>query len=239
MKWLFVLILVGISVTGCKSQAPVTDPFFGRTTIPPPPTGTVNGRPNDPCYQPPPLVQTPAASSTCPPSVQIPSQPSGQSSNIQPAPQTMAAPPASAAPVYSTPNYSAPRPATTGPANIYAPRPTSTAPATGTVNPSVSPGPSPYAPPGGANNYRGTPSQGSTPSVSTQPSARAAAPLYTNVSASGTGTAGNNRMPGPVDDAAAAGSLAGRNPIIHTIQPRTGNEVSNRAVDIADLPKAP
>ena len=61
MKWLFLLILVATSLAGCKSQTTVTDPFFGRTTIPPPPTGSVSGRPADPCYQPPPLGQTPPA----------------------------------------------------------------------------------------------------------------------------------------------------------------------------------
>jgi len=48
-------------------------------------------------------------------------------------------------------------------------------------------------------------------------------------------------MPGPVDDAAvAARNLAGREPIVRTLQPRTRDEaIAGRPVDIMDLPKAP
>ena len=59
-------------MAGCQSQAPVCDPFFGRTTIPPPPTGSVTGRPADPCYQPPALAPSQAPAGTFPPVVQLP-----------------------------------------------------------------------------------------------------------------------------------------------------------------------
>ncbi len=75
MKWPLVMILVGLSITGCQSQPPVCDPFFGRTTIPPPPTGSIGGRAADPCYPPslaPQPVQTPM--NPCPPQVQLPAQ---------------------------------------------------------------------------------------------------------------------------------------------------------------------
>lgn len=37
---------------GCKNQTPSVDPFFGRTTVPPPSTGSVSTRAPDPYYQP-------------------------------------------------------------------------------------------------------------------------------------------------------------------------------------------
>jgi hypothetical protein len=245
MKWLLaLLILVGLSVAGCKSQAPVCDPFFGRATIPPPPTGSVTGRPADPCYQPPPLVQTPSQSpqGASPPTVQMPSQPSLQPQSGQPpvvaqpltSQPTMppAAPNQPASPPGLTPSFSAPRPSSTAPGNISPARPSSTAPAPGTNNL--------YAPPGGSFDYRGSSTRtGSVPLATTQPNSRASSALVTNVAASRTAVAGDDRMPGPVDDSAADGSIAGRKPIIRTIQPRTSNEASNRPVDILDLPKTP
>ena len=69
-----ILILVGLLLTGCKCQPPTSDPFFGRTTIPPPPTGSSTGQTVAPLYQAPPLVQASpqSPSSMAPPSVQMP-----------------------------------------------------------------------------------------------------------------------------------------------------------------------
>jgi len=58
------LILMGVLLSGCRSQAPAVDPFFGRTTIPPPPTGAAVGGLTDPYYQTPPVVQMPSAAQT-------------------------------------------------------------------------------------------------------------------------------------------------------------------------------
>lgn len=57
MKRAFLIILIALGLAGCKSQSPTVDPFFGRTTVPPPPTGSIAGRAADPCYQAAPSVQ--------------------------------------------------------------------------------------------------------------------------------------------------------------------------------------
>ncbi|MBN1909482.1 MAG: hypothetical protein JW818_07075 [Pirellulales bacterium] len=51
MRWLPVLLVLVLSLTGCARHAPYTpDPFFGPVVIPPPPTGSANA---DPYYRPP------------------------------------------------------------------------------------------------------------------------------------------------------------------------------------------
>ena len=50
MKRAFLVILLA-GLAGCASQTPKVDPFFGRTTVPPPPTGSIAGRSADPYYQ--------------------------------------------------------------------------------------------------------------------------------------------------------------------------------------------
>ena len=57
MKRAFLIILIALGLAGCKSQSPTVDPFFGRTTVPPPPTGSIAGRAADPYYQAAPPVQ--------------------------------------------------------------------------------------------------------------------------------------------------------------------------------------
>ncbi len=47
---LFLLFLL-LGMAGCKSQTPSVDPFFGRTTIAPPSTGSISGQGKDPYYQ--------------------------------------------------------------------------------------------------------------------------------------------------------------------------------------------
>jgi hypothetical protein len=44
MKWVQKTLLMAIVLSGCKSQSPLADPF-GRTRLPPPPTGSVSGSP--------------------------------------------------------------------------------------------------------------------------------------------------------------------------------------------------
>lgn len=239
MKWLFALILVGFLVAGCKSQAPTTDPFFGRTTIPPPSTGSVTGRPSDPGYQPPPLAP---ASPQCPagslaPMVQMPSQPSAAASSMpaRSAPASVAAPSGGNLPGVS-PSVLAPRPSSTMPSKTVPPQPSSSTPALSAPASGVT---SPYPSSGGAYNFRGTSTQGSTSAASAQPNLRASSPSFTNVAATRTSISGDDRMPKPVDNAAADGNLAGRQPIVRTIQPRARDDVSDSAVDIVDLPKSP
>jgi len=51
MKRLFAMLVAVSALSGCKSQAPTgTDPFFGRTRVPPPGTGSISGGPTDPYY---------------------------------------------------------------------------------------------------------------------------------------------------------------------------------------------
>ncbi len=57
MKRAFLIIIFAIGMAGCKSQTPTVDPFFGRTTVPPPPTGSIAGRAGDPYYQSSPSMQ--------------------------------------------------------------------------------------------------------------------------------------------------------------------------------------
>ena len=248
MKWHFALMLIGILVTGCKSQAPTTDPFFGRTTIPPPPTGSVMGCPaTDPGYQLPPAGPTtmtsPSAAGSLTPSVQLPSQPTGASSTSPtPTPTPSLAPAAAAPPAATTPPAAVPSTAPAGnnslpgiSPSVLAPRPSSSMPTKAATPPSTSPTPpsgsaSPY-PSGGAYNYRGTP-------TATTQNSRTVAPTFTNVAATRVGVSGDDRMPRPVDDAAASVGIAGQKPIVRTIQPRGRDDVSDNVVDITDLPKS-
>ena len=236
------LILVGLSLTGCKSQAPTNDPFFGRTTIPPPPTGSATGRFADPYYQTPPLTQTPPQmpAAASPPLVQMPAQTPAGSSTYQPptSPQLPPyQPPAAAAtttpsvsPPGLAPNVSAPRPTSTAPGSSLPARPTWVAPPAGAAGP--------YAPPGGSLNYRGTSTQGSAPLVPTQPDTRTSLPSIAGFSPARTITVSEDRTPKPVEDAPADGSVGGRNPMIQTIQPRPRDGASDRLIDIMDLPAA-
>ena len=48
----FLLLVVTIGLCGCQRDRRQTqDPFFGRTTVPPPVTGTLSGQTGDPGYQ--------------------------------------------------------------------------------------------------------------------------------------------------------------------------------------------
>ena len=51
MKRLFAVTFAAVTLVGCRSSGQATDPFFGRTTIEPPHTGSVLGQ-SEPYYQP-------------------------------------------------------------------------------------------------------------------------------------------------------------------------------------------
>ena len=122
-RYLAPITVVLLSLAGCvsQSQVPKCDPFFGRTTIPPPPTGSAAGRCADPYYQTLPGAQTPPPpqSPGCPPaSSAAPASPPGAAS-------TWAVPrggAANASPPPSNPSSSAIAP------SQLAPRPPLTAP---------------------------------------------------------------------------------------------------------------
>ena len=203
-----ILTLVGLLVVGCKSQSPTSNPFFGRTTIPPPPTGAATGQPCN-TYQAPPVAQVPPQSpgAISPPLVQMPSQPPAVSSTapapaassplpgFQPSPPAATTPPPTSPPA-TAPSYSSPRPTSTG--GSLPPLPSATPSA---VPPAVPPAgaSTPYVPPGGTFNYRGASSQDSTPLVPTQPSSGTALPSVVGVAASRTVTPSDDRMPRPVE----------------------------------------
>jgi hypothetical protein len=193
MKWPLAIILLGLFIAGgCQSQPPVCDPFFGRTTIPPPPTGSLGGRAADPCYQPPPLGPSPVATpaSPCsPPQVQLPApqsnpclpmQPSVQApSNLgppqvqlpsQPMGQALGNPPPVGAqplgPPSLAPAITTPQPAAPPRAvpGYAAPRPLSTEPGGSSV-----PRPSYPASPPGAGSFSPPPAASPAPPSGTSP----------------------------------------------------------------------
>jgi hypothetical protein len=46
MRWPTALLLAALGTAGCRNSQPTSDPFFPRTTIPPPPTGSATGAPD-------------------------------------------------------------------------------------------------------------------------------------------------------------------------------------------------
>ena len=254
MRWCLTIILVGWSLTGCKNPAPVTDPFFGRSTIPPPPTGSVTGRPGEPNYQPAPSISSPSPMPgiATPPVVQIPPQTPASAStyqpNISPQPNTYPAsppvtptapstsPPAVSSPPGISPSLLGPRPSSTGSGVPSAPR---------TAPPGYLPGSTgSYTPPSNSLRYPGASARGSAPLVPTRLESRPSAPLFggtamMGVSNSSAGRSSTDRMPRPVEEAAAAGGAAGAKTIAPAIPPRGRDDASDRPVDIADLPKTP
>jgi hypothetical protein len=262
MKWLIVSITVGLAAAGCKSDAPLNDPFVGRTTIPPPATGAVGGKVTDPYYQPPALTPGAQAAGTTPPAVQIPNPGTSQSplptsaplslpAASQPSPTApLAAPAGTAAPPPGgtsrtiappqTTTYS-PRPTSSGGgANSgLAPRPMSTAPApTGSRSVQTAPavwGNTTYTPPAG---YQGVTAQTPTATATSSPAAS-----YNTGAAQRTGVISSDRLPGPVDDSASAtaasNGMQNRQPMVRTVSPRGSGEPAGRPVDIEDLPNSP
>jgi hypothetical protein len=69
MKRLLAILVAVFALSGCRSQGPAgTDPFFGRTRVPPPGTGAISGGSTDPYYG-------GAPYSTAPPAVTTPQMP--------------------------------------------------------------------------------------------------------------------------------------------------------------------
>ena len=140
------LLMIGLLLAGCKSQAPMADPFFGRTTIPPPPTGSAMGR--DPYYPTPPTVQMPSPTPPqpwCPPasSAATPPQPATSPSwTVPQGARNSTATPSSAVPPGVAPN-------------VLAPRPSSTAPYRTSPSSPGTPGAGNLYPPSGSGGYRG------------------------------------------------------------------------------------
>jgi len=65
-----VIVCIILAATSCRHQNPPgVDPFFGRTTVPPPPTGAASPQATDPYYRDPPAFPSPSsgAGTTLPP----------------------------------------------------------------------------------------------------------------------------------------------------------------------------
>ncbi len=141
MSRLLGVVIVAAMCAGCRSSAPVYDPFMGRTTVPPPGTAVV--QPGQPYYSAPaagattspPLITPPPGASATPATVN-----SGLSSsftpNVSPVSANGAAPTAAVTPVSAT--APAAMPATPGA------KPLNPTPATGRPI---------YGPPGGGLVY--------------------------------------------------------------------------------------
>lgn len=66
MKRAIAMLFLACWLAGCKSQTPTVDPFFGRTTVPPPPTGSIPGQSADPYYRSAPGLQPPSLQASAP-----------------------------------------------------------------------------------------------------------------------------------------------------------------------------
>lgn len=70
MKWLPAVLVAALLTAGCRTPAPTFDPFAGRTTVPPPGTGTIDPAAGQPYYQgapPPGAAPTTTYPDTAPP----------------------------------------------------------------------------------------------------------------------------------------------------------------------------
>ena len=262
-RYLAPITVVLLSLAGCvsQSQVPKCDPFFGRTTIPPPPTGSAAGRCADPYYQTLPGVQTPPPpqSPGCPPaSSAAPASPPGAASTWA-VPRGGAAnaspPPSNPSSSAIAPSQLAPRPPLTAPPpsrTAAPPAPYGNPPPAAPGNPlppSSPPAPLSAAPPApsssgspgarygdpssaGIVGYRGVSLQGARSAVT-----RPDQPPALSPSASGSGSF-DDHVPRPTDNTAGDRSLAGQKPIVRTLQPRGSDDASDRpVVEIGDLPK--
>ncbi len=232
------LSLVGLLLTGCVSQTPRDDPFFGRTRLPPPPTGSVTGRAADPYYQTPPVVQmsSGAVAGSAGPAAGMPSAAPGLSAATPPptppsnspsyrySPPTAATPPPAAIPAGSAsppgiaPNLLAPRPlSTAAPRSSAMPGSVPAGPPAGPSTPSTVPNGG-WSSPGPATPAAASPPAGAPPLA--QPGARAPLPGSIPVTVSRIGPSSADRSPRPVDDAGAGASLAERKPAAGPLPPR-------------------
>ena len=206
-------ILVGLLLmTGCTNtcQSPRTDPFFGRTTIPPPATGAASGRTPDPYYQTPPGIAVPAV------------QPGATVGTVAPsAPASSGwAPPITSGTNTTSPNRSAPRPSSTYPSG---PMPAPSLPANPST-PAYQPQPStPVNPP--SPSYQPQPS--TTPPNTAPPTGPGS--RYGNAPSTGTDRYRGVSLQGT--------GMVGRKPAVRTLQPRGTAAAETPVVEIGDLPR--
>lgn len=209
-------ILVGLLLlAGCVNPSPVPscDPFFGRTTIPPPATGAAAGRTADPYYQSPPGIAAPSLPPGNPAGVAAPNStaPSGW---VPPGARGTATAPPTANPSMPgmAPNLLAPRPSSTVPAGA---RPSPSVP----VNrppPSYPPPPSYQQPPPSTTPPNPAPSSGFSGRYGNAPAA--GTDRYRGVSLQGSG-------------------IVGQKPAVRTLQPRGASVPETPVVELGDLPK--
>lgn len=93
MSRLWTLLLSVVFLAGCQSRAPMQNPFFGPTTVPPPGTGVSTAPPAAPYYQ---GAPPPATLPSVPQGGQIPSGALGAPPTAMPPLGTSSAPPPSA-----------------------------------------------------------------------------------------------------------------------------------------------
>jgi hypothetical protein len=192
MKRLCALSMVVIVLCGCKGQSPPgTDPFFGRTTVPPPPTGAAIGG-ADPYYRgspsaAPPMVMLPAPQASAPtpngslpgpfapPAATVTHPPVTQMPATQPPvvqPPTSYLPPGAPPAGSMAPPVQPAAPAGSPPAS-FAPPSAPAQPPMGSAAPPASAPPATgpasgnrYDPPGGSFDYRGSSNTAPTNPVS-------------------------------------------------------------------------
>jgi hypothetical protein len=227
MKRIVILFLMFYGLPGCKSQTPSVDPFFGRTTIPPPATGSISGSAKDPYYQStPPPQPNPAYSPGITPS--NPSSLPGYSgsgwtnpSNTTSSVGVTNAPwsnPSSTTNVPTTPSYPLQQtpqnyPGSSSPsANIPQQTPYAfpgSAPATSPSQ--TAPAGNRYTPPGGNYNYRGAGLQTPNPQGTTPSSNRIYTPFFTGGTPNRTSIPIKDTSPRPIDDSGESTAGAGPN----------------------------
>jgi hypothetical protein len=233
MKRVLALVVAVLALGGCRQAGTPTDPFFGRTTVPPPGTGAVAPRPGDPYYQPPPAggplqpIPQPQPLTVAPPSTPGPASAYGRSTMPGTTPTYPAANSGRTISPSATPPGYSPSPAPSYPPSTTPSYPPSTPPAGGGY-PS-SPG---YAPPGGFT-YNGAAAARPASDSWTTPVARTSAD--SRDAGSGSSAPGVIRVPsgdgfarsadpGSYGSAALSGSpaetVASRTSIVRTLEPR-------------------
>jgi hypothetical protein len=224
MNRFLAMILLGLLLTGCASQGqtPTSDPFLvGRTRIPPPSTGSAAGQATTAPYY---------------PSAQPSPQPAWQPSGTTTPPAATPAPSSSPTTIPATPLPGA----AASPPGFTSKAPdgrsalsssTSTPPAASSINSNAS---NRFAPATSSAGFSGVSLQGSRAASSApDPGASPA------TNANRTGTALDNRIPRPLDDAAASGNVAAPRPNAGTSQPLPAKDnPPGRVMDLTDLPTA-
>jgi len=210
MKRCLALLAAGMIACGCRSQSPGVDPFFGRTTVPAPATGTVSGHVIDPYLH----SAPPSAVPACP---MVPGAPAGcGAGTLAPSPMAPAVslPPASATPSRTwtgagTPAAAAPVPASALPAGQASPPMPSSDPRTSPPYTAPSPSPPSGAPaPSPGQTNPGSPPTPASPTRGVGPGQANSAPSI------GTAVAGASTAdPG-------GGVSGGRERVIRILQPR-------------------